>query len=90
MWGAIFPQGSIKNGKIALVTTPFNLSFGMKLVLPMNFLIPTLKGACTLEWMGYEILQRLEDMEKLNETRLMALGHMYAQKCMKQYHANVP
>ena len=30
--------------------------------------------------MGHELSQRIDDLEKLDETRLTAVAHMYAQK----------
>ena len=40
-----------------------------------------------LEWIGHELSQRKDDPKKLDKSRLMAVGHMYAQKCQqKQYH----
>ena len=61
-------------------TTPFNLMYGMNAVLPMDFLIPTLRVAKNLEWTGHELSQRIDDLEELDESHLMAVGHMYAQK----------
>ena len=51
-------------------------------------MIPTLRRvAKNLKWTGHELSQRIDDLEKLDETCLMAVGHMYAQKrCMKAYH----
>ena len=73
--------------KTALGTTPFNLTYGQNAILPMDFLIPTLRVAKQLEWTGHELSDRLDDIEKLPETRLVAVGHMYAQKRrMKAYH----
>ena len=52
----------------------------MNAVLPMDFLIPTLRVAKNLEWTGHELSQRIDDLEKLDKSCLMAVGHMYAQK----------
>ena len=48
-------------------TTPFNLFYGMNAILPMDFLIPTLQVAKNLDWMGHELSQRLDDLEKLDK-----------------------
>ena len=40
-----------KNG---LGTTPFNMVFGLNAVLPIEFLIPTLRVAKELQWTGHE------------------------------------
>ena len=61
-------------------TTPFSLVYGMNAILPMEFLIPTLQVAKNLEWIGHELSQRIDDLEKLDKSRVMAVGHMYAQK----------
>ena len=61
-----------------------------KIALPLDFLMPTLRVANSLGWTSHKLLQRLENLEKLNETRLVVVGHMYAQKqCMKQYYDDV-
>ena len=54
--------------------------YGMKAVLPMDFLIPTLQVAKNLDWTGHELSQKIDDLERLEESRLMVVGHMYAQK----------
>ena len=66
--------------KIVVGTTPFNLAFGMNVILPIEFLVPTLRIAKQLQWDGHELSQWLDKLEKLDETRLMAIGRMYAQK----------
>ena len=58
---------------------PFNLVYGVNAILPMDFLIPTLQRvAKNLEWIGHELSQRIDDLEKLDKTRLMVVDHMYA------------
>ena len=62
----------------------------MNSILPMDFLMTTLRVATMVEWIGHELLQHLEDLERLDETRLMAFGHIYAQKRrMKQNHDDI-
>ena len=46
--------------KTALGTTPFNMVFGLDAILPLEFLIPTLRVAKELEWNGHEFLKRLD------------------------------
>ena len=53
--------------KISIGTTPFNLVFGLDSILPIEFLIPTLRVEKELEWIGHELSERLEDLEKLDE-----------------------
>ena len=65
--------------KIAIGTTLFNLAFGMNAILPIEFLVPTLRVANKqLQWDGHKLSQRLDKLEKLDDTRLMVVGHMYA------------
>ena len=53
----------------------------MNIVILMDFLIPTLRVAKNFEWTSHELSQRIDDLEKLDKSRLMAVGgHMYAQK----------
>ena len=53
----------------------------------MEFLIPTLQVARKPKWMGHEFSDRLEDLEKLDETWLKAVAGMYAHKRrQKQFH----
>ena len=42
--------------------------FDLDAILPMEFLIPTLRVAKELNWTGHELSERLEDLEKLDET----------------------
>ena len=64
--------------KTAIGTTPFNLVFGLDAILPIEFLIPTLRVAKELEWTGHELSERLDDLEKLDEFWLRAVAGMYA------------
>ena len=54
--------------------------YGLDAILPMEFLLPTLRVAQALEWTGHEFSERLEELEKLDETRLRAVDGMYALK----------
>ena len=53
-------------------------------VLPVEFLVPTLRVAKELEWTGRELSSRIDELEKLDETRLLAIVGMYAQNNMLQ------
>ncbi|MCO5613331.1 hypothetical protein L7F22_067607 [Adiantum nelumboides] len=66
--------------KISIGTTPFNMVYGIQAILPLEFLIPTLRVAKELEWTGHELSEQLEVLEKLDETRLRAVPSIYAQK----------
>ena len=66
--------------KTAIYTTPFNLVYGWDVILPIEFLIPTLRVVRELEWTGHELLDMLEDLENLDEFQLKAVARMYAQK----------
>ena len=66
--------------KTSIGTMPFNMVFGLDAILPMEFLIPTLRVAKELNWTGHELLERLEDLAKLDETRLAAVHGIYALK----------
>lgn len=60
----------------------------------MEFLIPTLQVAKDLNWIGHELSKRLEEVEKLDETRLAAAiagmyvlrsNFMIAESLMKEF-----
>ena len=54
--------------------------FGLDTILSMEFLTPTLRVAKELNWTGHELLERLEDLEKLDKTCLLAVHGLYALK----------
>ena len=63
--------------------------YGLDAILPIEFFILTLRVAKTLEWTGHKLSNRLEELEKLDETRLAAVHGMYAlKKRQKKFHAN--
>lgn len=73
--------------KTAIGTTSFNLVFGLDVILPIQFLIPTLRVAKELEWTGHELSHRLTELEQLDEFQLRAVAGMYAQKRkLKKFH----
>lgn len=74
--------------KIALGTTPFDMVLDLDAILPLEFLLPTLSVSQKLEWNGHhELSHPLNQLEKLDETRLMAVARIYAQKRrQKKFH----
>ena len=66
--------------KIAIGMTPYDLIFSLNAILPIEFLLPTLRVAQELNWTGHELLARIDDLEKLDKTYLLALVGMYAEK----------
>lgn len=66
--------------KTSIGTTPFNLVYGLDAILPIEFLVPTLRVAMSLHWTGHELSARIEHLEQLDETRLQAIAGMYAEK----------
>ncbi|MCO5607683.1 hypothetical protein L7F22_061881 [Adiantum nelumboides] len=68
------------SSKTALNATPFNLVYGLDAILPIEFLLSTLRVARDLEWKGHELSEQLEDLENLDEQRLTVVAHIYAQK----------
>ena len=72
---------------MAIGTTPFNLVYGLDAILPIEFLVPTLPVAQTLNWTGHELLERIDELETLEETRLQVVIAMYAEKRrQKRWH----
>ena len=57
--------------KTTIGTTPFNMVYGLEAILPMEFLIPTLRVAKELNWTRHELSTRLDELEALDETRLL-------------------
>ncbi|MCO5582245.1 hypothetical protein L7F22_036137 [Adiantum nelumboides] len=66
--------------KTSIGTTPFNMVYGIQAILPLEFLIPTLRIAQKLEWTRHELSKQIDVLEKLDETRLKAVASIYAQK----------
>ena len=48
--------------KTTIGTTPFNMVYGLDAILPVEFLIPTMRVAQELNWTGNELLERLEEL----------------------------
>ena len=53
--------------KIAVGTTPFELVYGQNAILPIEFLVPILRFATELKWIGHELSKRVNDLEKLDK-----------------------
>ena len=70
--------------KVAVGTTPFELVYGLNAILPIDFLVPTLRVAKELEWTRHALSERVDELEKLDETRLLAIAGMYARR--KHWH----
>lgn len=68
--------------------TPFSLVFGKEVVVPVKFLVPYL----CIVWIGRlddheSIKEKLIDLEKLDEKRLMARWSQGVEKkCQKSWH----
>lgn len=62
--------------KMTIGTMPFNLVFGLDAIIPIEFLIPTLRVAKELERMRHELSHRLTELEQLDEFRLRVVGGM--------------
>ena len=69
-------------------STPFELVYGLNVVLPIEFLMPTLgTTAAALQWDGHALSSRLSELQNLDETRLTAVHAMYVEKCRhKAWH----
>ena len=70
--------------KTSIRTTPFNMVFGLDAILPMEFLLPTLRVAQSLNWTGHKLLKRLKALEQLDETHLQVVDGMSALKHMQK------
>ncbi|MCO5606319.1 hypothetical protein L7F22_060506 [Adiantum nelumboides] len=55
-------------------------AYRIQAILPLEFLIPTLRVAKNLEWTGHELSEQPKILEKLDETRLKAVASIYAKK----------
>ena len=61
--------------------------YGLDTILPLEFLVPTLRVAQEIEWTGHELSNRVGELEKFDETRLATIVGMYALKRrQKQFH----
>ena len=60
------------------------LVYGLNAILPIEFLVPNLRVAKKLKWTRHELLAHVEQLEKLDETKLLAFVGMYAEKCRRK------
>ena len=61
--------------------------YGLQVILPMEFLILTLRVANELSWIGNELANQLKELEELDETCLAPIHGMYALKRrQKKFH----
>ena len=67
----------------------FDLVFGLNAITPLDYLVPTLRVAHDFEWTGYELSARIDELEALDELRLLALVGMYAEKRIDTLAINV-
>ena len=66
--------------KISVETTTFKIAFGLDAILSLEFLLPTLWVAQSVNRIGHELFEWLEDLERLDETCLQMVTRMYALK----------
>ena len=50
--------------KTVVGTTPFDLTYGLNAILPIEFLVPRLRVAKELEWTGHELSSRVDELER--------------------------
>ena len=75
--------------KVATHHTPFKLVYGQEAVLPIEFLVPSLRIAVQERWDGNPLPSRLENLERLTETRLLAFQALLTEKAnRKAWHDN--
>ena len=65
---------------VATHCTPFSLAFGLEAVMPMEFLVPSLRVAVQERLTEEALTERLVDLEQLEETRLHAAYGMKVEK----------
>ena len=66
--------------KTTINCTPFEIVFGLNAILPIDFLIPTLRVAKSLDRTGHELSDRVEELEQLGEHCCTAVIGIYAEK----------
>ena len=65
--------------KVATRHTPFKLVYGPKALLPIKFLVPSLRIAIQERWDGNTLRSCLENLERLTETRLLAFQALFTE-----------
>ena len=66
--------------KVATHDTPFSLAFGLEIVMPMEYLVPSLRVAVHERLTEESLTKRLMDLEQLEETLLHAAYGMKVEK----------
>ena len=66
--------------KVATHCTPFSLAFRLEAVMPMEFLVPSLRVVVQERLSEESLAERLVDLEQLEETRLHAAHGMRVEK----------
>ena len=56
----------------------------MNAITPLDYLVPTLRVAHDLDCTGHELSARIAELEALDESRLLALVGMYAEKQIRK------
>ena len=65
--------------KTSINSMPYELIFGLNAILPIDFLIPTLRVATSLGWTSHKLSDRVEELERLGERRQTAIMGIYAE-----------
>lgn len=71
--------------KATLGTTSFELVNVLNSIVYFEFLVPTIRVAKKLEWAGHVLMKSVEELEKLDETSLLANGGMYVETCRRKH-----
>ncbi len=68
--------------------TPFRLVYGTKVVMPMEYIVPSLRMVVLTGMMDHEALEEsLTQLEELEEERLLAgLPQQVQKQCQKAWH----
>lgn len=66
--------------KVATHCTSFSLAFGLEAVMPMEYLVPSLRVAVQERLTEESLTDRLVDLEQLKETRFYAAYGMKVKK----------
>lgn len=70
--------------KTSIGISPFDLVFRLEIILPIEFLVPSLRVAKQLDWIGHEFSNRIDELEKLDEHWIVDLIRIYVEKRQKK------
>ena len=70
--------------KVATQQTPFQITYGQEAVMPVEYLVPSLRVAIQERWEENALVHHLEQLEKLDETRLLALNALLQEKTQRK------